>query len=117
MFEIKKMCTQLTTTFECLGSKTNFWLPPLELLSLICRYYGCGLVMPECLEGMNVLDLGSGAGQDCFVLSKLVGCHGSVTGVDMTDAQVCTQYLLQQIWLKLWWPPFVSIEPHCHQLV
>ena len=52
------------------------------------RYYGCGLVIPEQLEGMAVLDLGSGAGQDCFVLSKLVGESGSVTGVDMTDEQV-----------------------------
>ena len=37
---------------------------------------------------MSVLELGSGAGQDCFVLSKLVGEFGSVTGVDMTDEQV-----------------------------
>ena len=53
------------------------------------RYYGCGLVIPEDLDGMDVLDLGSGAGQDCFVLSKLVGESGSVTGVDMTDELVC----------------------------
>ena len=52
------------------------------------RYYGCGLVIPEQLDGKDVLDLGSGAGQDCFVLSKLVGESGSVTGVDMTDEQV-----------------------------
>ncbi|RME55233.1 MAG: methyltransferase type 11, partial [Deltaproteobacteria bacterium] len=25
------------------------------------RYYGCGLVMPQCLEGMRILDLGCGA--------------------------------------------------------
>ena len=58
------------------------------------RYYGCGLVIPEQLEGMAVLDLGSGAGQDCFVLSKLVGESGSVTGVDMTDEQVQCLILL-----------------------
>ena len=52
------------------------------------RFYGCGLVIPEQLDGMAVLDLGSGAGQDCFVLSKLVSKSGSVTGVDMTDEQV-----------------------------
>ena len=52
------------------------------------RFYGCGLVIPEDLEGLDVLDLGSGAGQDCFVLSKLVGESGSVTGVAMTDEQV-----------------------------
>ena len=52
------------------------------------RFYGCGLVAPEALEGMNILDLGSGSGQDCFVLSKLVGENGHVTGVDMTEEQV-----------------------------
>ena len=44
---------------------------------------------PEALEGMHILDLGSGSGQDCFVLSKLVGENGHVTGVDMTKEQVC----------------------------
>ncbi|XP_078269496.1 arsenite methyltransferase [Rhinoraja longicauda] len=52
------------------------------------RYYGCGLVIPECLEGCRVLDLGSGSGQDCYMLSKLVGEKGHVTGVDMTDEQI-----------------------------
>ena len=56
-----------------------------DLEENLSRYYGCGLVIPEDLDGMDVLDLGSGAGQDCFVLSKLVGESGSVTGVDMTD--------------------------------
>ena len=37
---------------------------------------------------MHILDLGSGSGQDCFVLSKLVGENGFVTGVDMTKEQV-----------------------------
>ena len=52
------------------------------------RFYGCGLVIPEALEGLHILDLGSGSGQDCFVLSKLVGEDGHVTGVDMTEEQV-----------------------------
>ena len=37
---------------------------------------------------MRVLDLGSGSGQDCYVLSRLVGEDGHVTGLDMTEAQV-----------------------------
>ncbi|XP_078264931.1 arsenite methyltransferase [Rhinoraja longicauda] len=49
------------------------------------RYFGCGLVIPESVGGCHVLDLGSGSGRDCFVLSKLVGPLGCVTGVDMTD--------------------------------
>ncbi len=52
------------------------------------RYYGCGLVMPELLQGMRILDLGCGAGRDCFLLSQLVGEEGYVLGVDMTDEQL-----------------------------
>lgn len=64
-----------------------------EVLTLIhpeveSKYYGCGLVVPSVLEGMRVLDLGSGSGRDCFVLSKLVGESGFVVGVDMTKEQV-----------------------------
>ncbi|TRY81812.1 hypothetical protein DNTS_001890 [Danionella cerebrum] len=55
----------------------------------VCRrYFGCGLVIPEKLEGCRVLDLGSGSGRDCFVLSKLVGEHGVVIGLDMTDEMI-----------------------------
>jgi SAM-dependent methyltransferase len=52
------------------------------------RYYGCGLVLPEALENLTVLDLGCGAGRDVYVLSKLVGEHGRVIGVDMTEEQL-----------------------------
>ena len=52
------------------------------------KYYGCGLVAPELLEGMRILDLGSGSGQDCYVLSALVGESGEVVGIDMTDEQL-----------------------------
>nr|XP_056706423.1 arsenite methyltransferase [Euleptes europaea] len=52
------------------------------------KYYGCGLVIPECLENCWILDLGSGSGRDCYMLSKLVGENGHVTGIDMTEAQL-----------------------------
>lgn len=52
------------------------------------RYYGCGLVVPQLLDGMHVLDLGSGSGQDAYLLAQLVGPRGSVTGVDATPAQL-----------------------------
>ncbi|XP_035693895.1 arsenite methyltransferase-like [Branchiostoma floridae] len=52
------------------------------------KSYGCGLTVPELLEGTHVLDLGSGAGHDCFALAKLVGEKGHVTGVDMTEEQL-----------------------------
>ncbi|XP_069756287.1 arsenite methyltransferase-like isoform X1 [Narcine bancroftii] len=52
------------------------------------RYFGCGLVVPECLENCWILDLGSGSGQDCYMLSKLVGEKGRVIGIDMTEEQI-----------------------------
>jgi arsenite methyltransferase len=39
-------------------------------------------------EGETVLDLGSGAGFDCFLASGKVGPTGRVIGVDMTDAML-----------------------------
>lgn len=61
---------------------------PLLNDEVIMKYYGCGIVMPEELEGCNVLDLGCGAGRDCYIISKLVGPKGKVVGVDMTDEQL-----------------------------
>jgi len=62
---------------------------PMICFHHLNRNYGCGAVYPEAVDGCMVLDLGSGAGLDCFVLSKLVGPGGHVTGVDMTKEQVC----------------------------
>jgi len=51
---------------------------------------GCG--MPTEFAGIkpgdSVLDLGSGAGNDCFVARALVGENGRVTGLDFTDAML-----------------------------
>ncbi|NXA01936.1 AS3MT methyltransferase, partial [Nesospiza acunhae] len=55
---------------------------------VVARYYGCGLVIPECLTSCRILDLGSGSGRDCYLLSQLVGEQGHVTGIDMTESQV-----------------------------
>ena len=52
------------------------------------KYYGCGSPTPLGIEGLRVLDLGSGSGRDCYVASALVGAEGFVTGVDMTDGQL-----------------------------
>jgi arsenite methyltransferase len=58
---------------------------PLEVQE---KFYGCGLPFPMKLEGTTVLDLGSGTGRDCFVLSQLVGEKGRVIGIDMTPNQI-----------------------------
>lgn len=52
------------------------------------RFYGCGSPLPPALEGMTVLDLGCGSGRDAYLLSRLVGEHGHVIGVDMTAEQL-----------------------------
>ena len=61
---------------------------------VLARYYGCGLIAPEVLQGKRILDLGCGAGRDVFALSALVGEYGHVVGVDMTEEQlaVANQY-------------------------
>ena len=52
------------------------------------KYYGCGVCVPSAVEGLTVLDLGSGSGRDVYLLSKLVGEQGHVIGVDMTEEQL-----------------------------
>jgi arsenite methyltransferase len=51
---------------------------------------GCGT--PTAIAGLErgevVLDLGSGAGFDCFLAARKVGSEGRVTGVDMTPEMV-----------------------------
>ena len=55
---------------------------------VLIKYYGCGLVLPEQLQGTRILDLGSGSGRDVYALSAMVGESGKVVGVDMTDEQL-----------------------------
>ena len=55
---------------------------------VLAKYYGCGVCIPDAIEGITVLDLGSGSGRDAYLLSKLVGEHGHVIGVDMTEEQL-----------------------------
>jgi radical SAM protein with 4Fe4S-binding SPASM domain len=54
------------------------------------RFYGCGSpVTAAALQlGETMIDLGSGAGIDCFIAAKKVGSTGRVVGIDMTDAML-----------------------------
>jgi SAM-dependent methyltransferase len=51
---------------------------------------GCGdpTADADIQPGQTVLDLGSGAGIDCFLAARRVGAQGHVIGVDMTDAML-----------------------------
>ncbi|MFV1968785.1 MAG: methyltransferase domain-containing protein [Pirellulaceae bacterium] len=58
---------------------------PEEILE---RDYGCGDPTPYVREGETVVDLGSGGGKTCYILSQAVGPSGRVIGVD------CNQEML-----------------------
>lgn len=51
---------------------------------------GCGnpVALGKIREGDTVLDLGSGAGLDCFLAARKVGATGKVIGVDMTEEMI-----------------------------
>lgn len=51
---------------------------------------GCGnpVALASLREGEVVLDLGSGAGFDCFLAAQKVGRRGKVIGVDMTPEMI-----------------------------
>lgn len=90
----------------CCSRKTNY--PDAELIqttSKIVGYsdqelksipdganlgLGCGnpVALAVIKEGDVVLDLGSGAGVDCFLAANIVGDKGRVIGVDMTPEMV-----------------------------
>jgi SAM-dependent methyltransferase len=73
----------------CSPGSTHFGYSAAELASLpegADLSLGCGnpTGIASLREGETVLDLGSGAGIDCFLASVRVGASGSVIGVDMT---------------------------------
>lgn len=51
---------------------------------------GCGLPTEyaKIKKGDTVIDLGSGAGNDCFVARESVGAEGKVIGIDFTEAMI-----------------------------
>ena len=57
---------------------------PQEVLD---RFYGCGspTIIAKVSEGETMVDLGAGAGIDCFIAAKKVGPTGKIYGIDMTD--------------------------------
>jgi arsenite methyltransferase len=51
---------------------------------------GCGLPteFAQIKPGDTVVDLGSGAGNDCFIARSIVGDGGRIIGLDMTEAMI-----------------------------
>lgn len=81
----------LTQKACCTDATARQYADTIALLpdEVVTRHYGCGCPLPvDDLRGLVCLDLGSGAGVDAFILSRLVGPEGHVHGVDMTDEQL-----------------------------
>lgn len=59
----------------------------LEILpdEVVERDYGCGNPSKHVQSGETVLDLGSGTGKICYIISQIVGDSGKVIGVDMNQ--------------------------------
>ena len=49
---------------------------------IIEKDYGCGDPSRYIREGEIVLDLGSGSGKACYIISQIVGARGRVIGID-----------------------------------
>ena len=59
----------------------------LEILpeEIIAKDYGCGDPTRYVNPGETVVDLGSGAGKNCYILAQKVGADGKIIGVDFND--------------------------------
>ena len=85
---------KLSSAPECCDSEDSCNASyPLEVLDSMPEgvvSFGCGT--PTTIGALNlgdvVLDLGSGAGLDCFLAAKAVGPQGRVIGVDFTPAML-----------------------------
>jgi SAM-dependent methyltransferase len=55
---------------------------PAEIIE---KDYGCGDPTRYVYPGERVVDLGSGAGKNCYILAQRVGAEGAVIGIDFND--------------------------------
>ena len=52
---------------------------------IVAKDYGCGDPTRYVSQGETVVDLGSGAGKNCYILAQKVGESGKIIGVDFND--------------------------------
>jgi SAM-dependent methyltransferase len=88
-----KSSTSCCGPADCSSPDSNLY--PEELLDTLPEgesavSFGCGdpITLASLQPGQTVLDLGSGAGLDCFLAAKKVGAAGKVIGVDMTSEMI-----------------------------
>jgi arsenite methyltransferase len=58
--------------------------PSIDSFAGVGYYFDLAAIRP----GETIVDLGSGSGMDSFLAARTTGEHGSVIGIDMTDAQL-----------------------------
>ena len=80
---------------------------------------GCGIPtdFAGIKKGDHVLDLGSGAGNDCFVARAIVGETGKVTGLDMTEQMIRRQERIVQNWDLQMLNLYQEILKICHLVI
>jgi len=109
--EVRERYTRAIQTGEscckpsCCGSEPQELIPADRVASLsgyseselrsipqdaAANSFGCGnpLAFAGVLPGQVVVDIGSGAGIDCFLAAQKVGPNGRVIGIDMTPAML-----------------------------
>src|SRR5215470_7293320 len=69
----------------CCPTQNDPSLLSLLPAEIVQKDYGCGDPSPYVSDGETVVDLGSGSGKVCYVLSQKVGAGGRVIGVDFND--------------------------------
>lgn len=69
----------------CCPTQYDSRLTDLLPQEIVEKDYGCGDPSSYVSEGETVIDLGSGAGKICYILSQKVGSEGGVIGVDFSD--------------------------------
>jgi len=82
-----KSCCGSTNPTQEISKKIGYTEEELEVVPEGANLgLGCGnpVALASLKEGETVLDLGSGAGFDCFLAASRVGNRGRVIGVDMT---------------------------------
>jgi arsenite methyltransferase len=80
-------CGCKDTSAEEISAEIGYSEEEMNLVPEANLGLGCGnpIALGQFNEGETVVDLGSGAGIDCFLAAKKVGTSGKVIGIDMTD--------------------------------
>ncbi len=100
--DIKKVYAQVANNTSCsFGGKScgcrakvsediGYTRKELDELADANLGLGCGnpILLGDIKEGITIIDLGSGAGLDCFLAARKVGQKGKVIGLDISEAMI-----------------------------